>query len=677
VQLAAMLQDRVAELAQREQQIQRWLRQNRLLEALPALEELAALAHPRLRPLADRAARTLEHVQAKLASLEAARNETLVQARQAAAAGDDDRAVELLESIPTAVATPPVRELLAQVRARRQEVATLTAEIRAATKAGQTSGLLSKVERLVELRPGLESAARLREKLRALEQQADQRQALKRAQAAKALAAGHDYAGAVAQLEQVPESARTPAIAGLLDQCRVRRDESASLLDYLEERLALHESDGPLAERLLKLLPNDPRAQQVAATVRRQLAGRPAAEAQPPCVWTAAPGSSQRLGLPLAPLGGFRRLAGEPLSRPEIRAHLGCFGVALGLALQGLGHAAINVNLAPREKPKRLALFSRPSAPQSAEAAWGLDLGSAALKAVLLTYDETNRRAIVAACEHIEHTRLVGPDDPDRQRILLASLETLLERTGIDPRRAWFGVNLPGQDVLYRTVRLPPVDKGKLAELVRFEAAQQIPFPLEHVIWDYQLTAGREQEDGTVSDHEALLFAVKAALVTRQLAPLAEAGIPAALVQSNHVALHNLVAFERLPPEAAANGRPPAALVTLDIGAESTDLVVSHARGLWPRSLPVGGNHFTRSLVRELQLTHEQAERLKRQPHRAPRVHQVFRLWQPIFDSLASEVQRSLGYFASQNRDVRLEQIICLGGGMSLLGMLEQLRRPQ
>jgi type IV pilus assembly protein PilM len=147
------------------------------------------------------------------------------------------------------------------------------------------------------------------------------------------------------------------------------------------------------------------------------------------------------------------------------------------------------------------------------------------------------------------------------------------------------------------------------------------------------------------------------------------------LVQSNNVALHNLMAFEHFAPVPGANRQRPGALVTLDVGAESTDLVVSHARGFWPRSIPVGGNHFTRCLLRELQLTQEQAERLKRQPHRAPRVSQLYRLWQPILDSLSTEVQRSLGYFTSQNRCVPLEQVVSLGGGMSLLGLLEHLRR--
>jgi type IV pilus assembly protein PilM len=57
-------------------------------------------------------------------------------------------------------------------------------------------------------------------------------------------------------------------------------------------------------------------------------------------------------------------------------------------------------------------------------------------------------------------------------------------------------LSVPGQSGLARFFEPPPVDMKKLPEIVKFEARQQIPFPLEEVIWDFQLMGGGERGRG-------------------------------------------------------------------------------------------------------------------------------------------------------------------------------------
>ena len=49
------------------------------------------------------------------------------------------------------------------------------------------------------------------------------------------------------------------------------------------------------------------------------------------------------------------------------------------------------------------------------------------------------------------------------------------------------GVGVSGQSSFARFIKLPPVEPKKIPEIVRFEAIQQIPFPLDDVEWSYQL----------------------------------------------------------------------------------------------------------------------------------------------------------------------------------------------
>jgi len=70
-------------------------------------------------------------------------------------------------------------------------------------------------------------------------------------------------------------------------------------------------------------------------------------------------------------------------------------------------------------------------------------------------------------------------------------------------------MSVAGQSGLARFVKLPPVEEKKIADIVRFEAKQQIPFPLEEVVWDYQKISSGVVTDGFAMDTEIGLFAMK------------------------------------------------------------------------------------------------------------------------------------------------------------------------
>ena len=49
---------------------------------------------------------------------------------------------------------------------------------------------------------------------------------------------------------------------------------------------------------------------------------------------------------------------------------------------------------------------------------------------------------------------------------------------------------LAAQSVFARFVKLPPLVQEKLDKVISFEAQQNVPFPLDEVVWDYQLVGG-------------------------------------------------------------------------------------------------------------------------------------------------------------------------------------------
>src|SRR6266571_932668 len=75
-----------------------------------------------------------------------------------------------------------------------------------------------------------------------------------------------------------------------------------------------------------------------------------------------------------------------------------------------------------------------------------------------------------------------------------------------------------GQSVFTRFVKLPSVEEEKIERIISFEAQQNVPFPIDEVVWDYQLVGG-----GADEQIEVVLVAIKTDLLDEINQPLPRA----------------------------------------------------------------------------------------------------------------------------------------------------------
>ncbi len=292
-------------------------------------------------------------------------------------------------------------------------------------------------------------------------------------------------------------------------------------------------------------------------------------------------------------------------------------------------------------------------------AAWGIDIGKCALKALRLRPGADGKVEIIGH-ETIEHATILSKAEGNRQALINEALEKFLSRHDISKDRIAVGV--PGQHTLARFSKLPPVEPKKIPDIVRYEADQQIPFDLDEVIWDYQTF-----QEPDSPDIEVGIFAMKRELVREHLLPFQQAGIEPVIVQSTPLSLYNAMRFEgRISDEA---------VVLLDIGADNTDLVISTSIGLWSRTIPLGGNKFTDVLVKSFKLSFSKAENLKRTAATSKYARQVFQAMRPVFAELVQELSRSLGFYRSTHRDAELKRIIGIGNAFALPGLQKYLQQ--
>jgi len=297
------------------------------------------------------------------------------------------------------------------------------------------------------------------------------------------------------------------------------------------------------------------------------------------------------------------------------------------------------------------------------DAIWAVDLGNYSLKALHLV--SVGDVVQVIGFDHIPHGKIAsssGVSAAEREELIAISLRQFVQRNEIeyDP----LIISVPSQNSFARFVTLPPVEAKKIPEIVQFEAAQQIPFDINEVQWDYQLMSDPDSPEKRVG-----IFAIKNEVVNSGLEQFEREDLQVSYVQMAPMALYNYLLFDR--PDLVSSDKR--ATVIINIGADSTDLVVCTASNVWQRCIVMGGNTFTQAIADAFKLSAEKAEKLKRTAPVSKYARQIFQAMRPVFTDWAGEVQRSLGFYTSSNPDVRIVRVVAMGGGTRLRGLLKYL----
>jgi len=299
------------------------------------------------------------------------------------------------------------------------------------------------------------------------------------------------------------------------------------------------------------------------------------------------------------------------------------------------------------------------------ETVWAIDIGSSSLKALRLS---TERGAPeVTGFENIRHGKILtgtGVTDAERDELVALSLRRFVTKHDLSADDVV--VSVPSQNSFARFVTLPPVERKRIAEIVKFEAVQQIPFDINEVQWSWQQMTEDDSPELKVG-----IFAIKNDIVKAALEHFNREDINVGCVQMAPMALYNYILYDR-PDLVNSDSR---ATVVLNVGAEITDLVVCTKSSVWQRCILIGGNNFTRAISDTFRLNFEKAEKLKRTAPVSKYARQIFQAMRPVFTDLASEVQRSLGFYKSANPNTKVIKIVGMGGGTKLRGLLKYLQQ--
>ncbi|MGD1275658.1 MAG: type IV pilus assembly protein PilM [Tepidisphaeraceae bacterium] len=293
----------------------------------------------------------------------------------------------------------------------------------------------------------------------------------------------------------------------------------------------------------------------------------------------------------------------------------------------------------------------------TARFAWGIDVGNRALKAIKLVRGDSGLR--IDDFEVIEHENVLSNAGDNKEALIQAALANFVQR---HPSKGGVAaISVSGVSSFARFIKLPPVEPKKIPDIVRFEAIQQIPFPLDDVEWSYQLFQSPDSPEVEVG-----IFAMRHELVNQHIKHFTDVNLNVQVVQMNPLAVYNAMYYD---------GRIKGTTMIIDLGAENSDLIIAEGESIWLRSIPIGGNNFTDVLVKSFKLPFGKAEELKRNANTSKYARQIFQAMRPVFADLVAEIQRSIGFYSSVHRDSRIAKVLALGGTFRLAGLQKYLQQ--
>lgn len=230
---------------------------------------------------------------------------------------------------------------------------------------------------------------------------------------------------------------------------------------------------------------------------------------------------------------------------------------------------------------------------------------------------------------------------------------------------------LPSQAVFSRFVKLPGTTPADVESIISFEAQQNVPFPIDEVIWDHQIIGDKRNDAWDVS-----LLAIK----TDQLSSLANAitqgGLRVGTIDVAPMALYNALRYNYADS-------PPSTLL-IDLGARTTNLVFSDNNRLFTRSIPIGGSNITAAIAKEFSLDITAAEHLKLEKGSVglggayaesedPNEARIAKVVRNSMTRLHAEIARSINFYRTSQGGTTPTRILICGGGTNLPYMAEFL----
>jgi type IV pilus assembly protein PilM len=252
-----------------------------------------------------------------------------------------------------------------------------------------------------------------------------------------------------------------------------------------------------------------------------------------------------------------------------------------------------------------------------------------------------------------------GSQESTREGAILKALQGLLGERSYGSKL--INVCAPGYHVFSKFVKLPQVDASKVTQIIQYEAQQNVPFPLDEVVWDYQILG-----TSSTGELEVLLVAIKTDVVEKLFRAGDGAGLRLQLVDVSPAALCNAFRYNY--------GDIEGCTMLLDIGAKTSNLLFFEKGKVYARSINIGANSITQDFANEAKLPFAEAERINiekgfvslggayEEPD-DPQAAAISKIARQVMTRLHIQVNQTIQFYRGQQGGSAPQRLYLSGGG--------------
>ncbi|MEE8319375.1 MAG: type IV pilus assembly protein PilM [bacterium] len=293
----------------------------------------------------------------------------------------------------------------------------------------------------------------------------------------------------------------------------------------------------------------------------------------------------------------------------------------------------------------------------------GLDIGSSSIKIVQLKETGKGYRLINLGVRSLPQEVIVDGAIMDAG-VISDTLREMVKEIKLKVKDV--AVSVSGHSVIIKKIKVQEMTEDELEKNIQFEAEQYVPFDASEVNMDFVIL-GASEDEGKI---DVLLVVVKKDVINDITTVVSDAGLNPVIVDVDAFALENMYETNYV-----LTSDEVVALV--NVGASTTNInIIRDGISIFTRDISVGGNQFTEALQKQLQVSFEDAELLKKGEtlgEKGP--EDVEPILSVIADNLGQEIQRSLDFFNSSNPDIQLSRVSLCGGGSKVRGIVKAIEQ--
>ncbi len=291
-----------------------------------------------------------------------------------------------------------------------------------------------------------------------------------------------------------------------------------------------------------------------------------------------------------------------------------------------------------------------------------IDTGAASLK--MAVFDPQDNGTLVMSHYEVVSLGLRGLEEADRTDLIRETLKDFLDRNEIRAKGMEANICTPSYQCFAKFLRTPAVEASKVGQIVQYEAASQVPFPLDEVEWGYQVMGTAD-----TGELDVMLMALKDEVIESLSTVCNDLDMRLSVVDGAPAALRNAFMHNYAEVEGCS--------VLLDIGSKTTNVIFVEGDQFFVRSINFGANSITQEFSSESSLDWAQAEEYKRaygyvhltnteeptDPYQAILV----RTARNVMTRMHQQISQTIQYYRSQQGGQAPQRIYLAGGGASMI----------